>query len=41
MRHSGDNIRVNESCAAQLNLFDKDKIGIEVAESRAIGRLNR
>ena len=40
MRHSGDdNIRVNESCAAQLNLFDGDKIGIEVAESRAIGRL--
>ena len=40
MRHSGDDsIRVNESCAAQLKLSDGDKIGIEVAESRAIGRL--
>ena len=40
MRQSGDDsIRLNESCAARLELSDGDKIGIEVAKARAIGRL--
>ena len=40
MRQSGDDsIRLNESCAARLELSDGDKIGIEVAKARAIGEL--